>query len=267
MFKQRLITALILIPLVLLLLFVAPVWMLVGVLCLVLMVCGWEWLHLIPLTEKWHQSIFMGALALSFVACQLYFSLWLSLGLISLVGLFFAEITYPKTQSLWGRLSIVTGLAFLLLPLFLESVLQVINAKDGRVLLLYMFLLVWSADVGAYLAGKKWGVHKLIPLVSPGKSFEGALGGLALVLCVTGLGFYYFKPHSLMLWLIVSFTVFVVSIVGDLSISMLKRRVGLKDTGTLLPGHGGFLDRLDSLIAVAPVFYVLYQAFFPSSMT
>lgn len=262
MFKQRLLTALVLIPLVLFLIFFAPLWMLLLVLGVTVMVCGCEWIHLIPLTNQWHQSIFMGILALSFVMCQFYFSVWLGLSLVALTGLFFAEITYPKTLSLWGRLSVLSGLAFLLLPVFAESVLRVISQPKGSILLLYMFALVWAADVGAYLAGKKWGVHKLIPLVSPGKSIEGAIGGLSLVLCVTAVGFYYFKPDSIITWLLLSFVVFVVSIIGDLSISMLKRRVGIKDTGTLLPGHGGFLDRLDSLIAVSPVFYALYFTFF-----
>jgi phosphatidate cytidylyltransferase len=109
--------------------------------------------------------------------------------------------------------------------------------------------------VGAYLVGKKWGKHKLIPQVSPGKSWEGALGGFILSMLIGALGYSYFHPVDMMAWFILAALTVTASMFGDLFISILKRRSHLKDTGALIPGHGGILDRLDSLLAGLPLFY------------
>ena len=126
---------------------------------------------------------------------------------------------------------------------------------DGHAWVLYLLTLVWAADIGAYFAGKYWGRHKLIPRVSPGKTVEGAVGGFVLSMLVTLAGFAYFHPQSIGIWFLIAALTTLISMLGDLFISMLKRRSQLKDTGHILPGHGGVLDRLDSLIAAAPMIY------------
>jgi phosphatidate cytidylyltransferase len=130
------------------------------------------------------------------------------------------------------------------------------NSPHGIAILLVLFALIWGADSGAYFVGKKWGKHKLLPQVSPGKTWEGLSGALGVTVIITFFSLFIFKvpyirwPVALCLALI---TV-LFSIVGDLFESMLKRRVGLKDSGHSLPGHGGILDRIDSLTAAAPIF-------------
>ncbi len=126
---------------------------------------------------------------------------------------------------------------------------------NGPALLLFVLLLIWTADSAAYFAGRAFGRHKLSPAVSPGKTWEGAAGGI-LGACLAGLLLWYWvlqaiEPVGLVLLCIVTA---VVSIGGDLWESLLKRQAGLKDSGALLPGHGGVLDRVDSLIAAIPVF-------------
>ena len=122
-------------------------------------------------------------------------------------------------------------------------------------MLLLMLVIIWGADVGAYFAGKTWGKTKLAPVVSPNKTWEGALGGLVLAVAV---GMAVASLLSLELdWL--KFTVFVIvmvvlSVFGDLFESMLKRQANIKDSSNILPGHGGLLDRLDSTLSVAPFF-------------
>jgi phosphatidate cytidylyltransferase len=114
--------------------------------------------------------------------------------------------------------------------------------------LLSLFLIVWLADIGAYFVGSRFGKHKLAPSISPGKSIEGAIGGLVIVGIVVGLIF-----HSIPMIFLALLTV-IISIIGDLFESFMKRRQGVKDSGKILPGHGGILDRIDSLISAAPLF-------------
>jgi len=128
--------------------------------------------------------------------------------------------------------------------------------EQGGWLLIYLLTLVWVADIGAYFSGKQFGKNKLAPGISPGKTREGVMGGLALnALWITlvyflsaGWGMDYLS--FLLLGLLTS----AISVVGDLYESILKREAGLKDSGKILPGHGGVLDRIDSVIAATPVF-------------
>lgn len=129
------------------------------------------------------------------------------------------------------------------------------GGTQGPALLLFVLVLIWAADAGAYFAGRALGRHKLSPQVSPGKTWEGVAGGLIAVVLCAGL----FQatvgvdmPFSFLILL--SLFTGVVSVGGDLWESLLKRQAGLKDSGTLLPGHGGVLDRIDSLIAAVPLF-------------
>ena len=122
---------------------------------------------------------------------------------------------------------------------------------------MYVFGLVWCADSGAYFVGRKFGKRKLAPRVSPNKSIEGLMGGLATSAVVAVAVGYYALPHELLpqlAFLVLSGVATLSSVLGDLFESMLKRRAGIKDSGTILPGHGGVLDRIDSLLSATPVF-------------
>ena len=135
--------------------------------------------------------------------------------------------------------------------------------------MLVMFL-VWGADSGAYFTGKKFGKNKLAPKVSPGKTREGFLGGVAvsMIIALIAAVVMTVSPSGELdstKFVIILFTCFVTSIsstLGDLNESMFKREAGVKDSGTLLPGHGGILDRIDSLTAALPVFAVIYLVCF-----
>lgn len=255
MFMQRLITSLILIPLVLLTLFYGPTWLLFGVIILILLAAGRECWLLIPLHNPLMQWSFLGLLLVGLWCCGALFSFWLGLGLLVWLGMCLAIVTFPASQRYWGHRGVVTVISFILLPLFLQSMMHLYQLPAGKGLILYVLCLVWAADTGAYLLGKWCGTHKIIPQVSPGKSWEGALGGVILVLLVAVIGFYCFKPQASAPWFALALLTMVISVFGDLFVSILKRRCNLKDTGSLIPGHGGILDRLDSVIAAMPFFY------------
>ena len=123
----------------------------------------------------------------------------------------------------------------------------------GQSLLLFLLVLIAAADIGAYFGGRRFGRRKLAPRVSPGKTLEGFVAGLAAA-GLAAAGGAWLLGFPALPWLLLCLLVVLVSVVGDLSESMFKRRAGVKDSGVLLPGHGGILDRLDSLSAAGPVF-------------
>ena len=152
-------------------------------------------------------------------------------------------------QNLWSG-------AILLVPTWASLVFIHQDPTNGPQLVLFLMILIWTADSGAYFSGRKFGKNKLMPLVSPGKTKEGAYGAFAasgLVAFIGGiwleLGFFQF-----IFFIVLSMIVVVFSIGGDLLESVYKRRAEMKDSGALLPGHGGVLDRIDSLMSASPVF-------------
>lgn len=179
--------------------------------------------------------------------------------------------SYPKTAFLWNKKQAVKALFGLLtlVPFFWALVLlRSVNIHHdfyyGAELLMFVFLLVWAADTGAYFCGKKFGKHKLAPNVSPGKTIEGYLGGLISSMLIAFLGsiFFAIPEDKIALFFVAALITNIVSALGDLSESIFKREAGLKDSGNLLPGHGGILDRIDSLTAAVPVFAIIYIIWF-----
>lgn len=144
-------------------------------------------------------------------------------------------------------------------PIFAGAWLGLVALKQhesGHWFILWMFVLVWAADSGAYFAGRAFGRRRLAPRVSPGKTWEGAFGGTALAVVAAGVMASGFGWQPLSGWVVLAVALAVVAIVGDLFESAIKRARDVKDSGGLLPGHGGVLDRIDSTVAVAPVLAV-----------
>jgi phosphatidate cytidylyltransferase len=142
---------------------------------------------------------------------------------------------------------------FVLLPASLSLGALLETEFGGRSLLLLALATVWAADVGAFFAGRRFGRVKLAPRVSPGKTWEGAIGGVVCAAATAAAGAAYLG-HPPAPALPLGMSVAAISIVGDLTVSMFKRNAGLKDSGNIFPGHGGVLDRIDSVTAAAPLF-------------
>lgn len=262
MLKQRVITALILAPLVIAAVWLLPTDTLSLLMALVVAFGAREWAQLSGISHTGGQ-LFYSLLVLSLMlAAYLYlpsawtawvvgFSvLWWVLALYRLSS-FRGESGMPGFELIHA----LEGLA-VLVPAWLSLVAIHRIPENGHVLLLFLLVLIWSADVGAYIAGHLWGRHKLAPQVSPGKTREGVYGAIfSALLCGLFLAWWIGTalPKAPLILLLCLVTM-LFSVVGDLFESLLKRRQGIKDSGTLLPGHGGMLDRIDSLTAAAPVF-------------
>ncbi|UYZ65228.1 phosphatidate cytidylyltransferase [Hymenobacter weizhouensis] len=182
----------------------------------------------------------------------------LGLFLVLPVWLLIGEMRrWPQTTTPFGNVgATLLGLLYVSLPMSLLSLIAGETSYDPR-RVLALLLLVWSSDIGAYAAGKTFGKHKLAPSISPGKTWEGTIGGFLLTL---GMGWalgYLLPELSLTYRLVVAGVVAVFGPLGDLAESMLKRSVDVKDSGRIMPGHGGLLDRFDAFLFILPVLALL----------
>ncbi|MEO8400671.1 MAG: phosphatidate cytidylyltransferase [Gammaproteobacteria bacterium] len=262
MLKQRILTAIILIPIFVLLVFKLPPIGFAFLTGAVVLWGAWEWSAFIGVT-KFPQSIIYPIIVLVALFFATFFLNIPTVVKVAAGWWVFAlllVVLYPVLSLGWGRGKIIRGLMgfFVLIPCWLA--VNYIRNVDGAgiSMLLFLFIIIWGADSGAYFAGKWFGKHKLAPSVSPGKTWEGLFGALLTTVVITVLALWLTDSPS-NLWLggiIVSIVTVLFSILGDLFESMLKRQEGLKDSGHLLPGHGGILDRIDSLTAAAPIFVV-----------
>lgn len=163
---------------------------------------------------------------------------------------------FPNKTAVWNNGKRLAMIGLILLTATMTAMYYLWQLSSWW--LLYVFVLVWCADSGAYFVGRKFGKRKMSPAVSPNKSIEGLYGGLATgTLVVLGVVIYHSKQWSglaMAFFLLLSMITIAMSVFGDLFESMLKRHAGIKDSGTFLPGHGGILDRIDSQLSAMPIF-------------
>lgn len=262
MLKQRIITAAWLAPLTLIGLFGLQGGAFALFTALIVLLGTWEWANLAGVTRQRSRLGLVVVMALLMVAMWLggaalaVWPLWLAAAGWAL-NLYWVT-RYPAAGQQWQTTPrrLLMGL-WVLLPCWVGfNVLR----DSGAVWLLFVLLLVWTADIGAYFAGRRFGKRKLAPRVSPGKSWEGVIGGL-LATGLLALVFACWQSLGVaggVTLLVMTVLVALVSVLGDLLESMLKRYRDIKDSSQLLPGHGGVLDRIDSLTAAIPVFALLY---------
>lgn len=244
----------------------------------------WEWTQFAKIKQAFWRFFIAGLFA-SFMFVFIYsFAPQLSVGHVfeDFAALFlFASviwwcvalglvITYPKSAALWSKSALLQGafgiltlipFFFAVLKLRLDHYLQ--SPYQGIGLLLYVCVLVWAADSGAYFAGRAFGKHKLSPKVSPGKTWEGVLGGVIsagvlATLFIFAFGDSLFSQVSMLPLIVLSVATVAISVLGDLTESLFKREAKIKDSSQLIPGHGGVLDRIDSLTAALPFFSFFY---------
>ncbi len=258
MLKLRVITALIAAPSVIAAIFLLPLNAFAAVFLVLAGLGVWEWANLAGIRSIVARVAYVAGYALLAYAVLNSPSLWSAVFKVIAVFWILAAVvvvTFPASgQALVGAVLVPAGyVAFIGAWLALVA----LQIAGGPWLILWVLIVVWAADIGAYFAGRSFGRRKLALLVSPGKTWEGAVGGTLLsVLLGSLLGATVPTLHALApdlwQWIAGSFVVSIVSIFGDLFESALKRARGVKDSGGLFPGHGGMLDRVDSLIAALP---------------
>ncbi|RUO79487.1 phosphatidate cytidylyltransferase [Pseudidiomarina taiwanensis] len=282
MLKQRLLTALVLIPIALYAVFgLSPLWF--AVVLIALMTAGaWEWSPLMGLKRTASKMLYTASVALILglllwwlpldqvwrdgqLATE-YFAVLIAGGIWWVVALLLI-VNYPNSRRLWSRTRSIVGLFgyLTLIPAWVGLVaVRTLHYESsplfGGFALLFILLLVWAADVGAFFAGVRYGRNKLMPAVSPGKTMEGLCGGVTLAFVVMIVVAHWVKipADQFTGYYLTGLVTVVASVFGDLNESMFKRCAGVKDSGSLLPGHGGILDRIDSLTAALPVFTLSY---------
>ena len=255
MLKIRVLTAIVALAVLAVVLFVVPAIAARIVISLLMLGAAWEWSGFIFSKEdrrRFVYVLFIAALmAVIFfelpdaVLVDLVLKVALGWWLAALAWIFFFPTPIANPVA-W-----ICG-ALVIVPAWLALDLLYLKKPE---LLLFALLIVWIADIGAYFAGKGFGKVKLAPQISPGKTWEGVLGGLSAVMILAAMGSKAFEIDIAVL-LPFCLAVAMVSIVGDLTVSMFKRSAGVKDSGRLFPGHGGVLDRVDSVAAAAPLFVV-----------
>lgn len=265
MTKTRVIAALLMAPLAIAAILLLPTpWM--AALAAVLFLAGlWEWLKLAEIDDTLQRTILLTLNLLLMVLL-----VWASRGstvlfqIIAVVGvgwwllalLWLRFYTFASDHDTHARAFKLGAGTLAMLPAWCALVLIHGDAPLGHRWLLTALAIVWAADSGAYFVGRHFGRRKLAPRISPNKTIEGLLGGMLAGL-IAGLGFGWYAGIAvtqLPALALVSVAAVLCSVVGDLFESLLKRHVGAKDSGTLIPGHGGILDRIDGVIAALPVF-------------
>lgn len=265
MLKQRIITALLLLPLVVAAIFYLPAVWFVMLLAVIMLVCTIEYVKLASFSGTAATVGFVLTQTVIFALLFLYKDSWTTDSTIWLAGftvgwllLFMRLLVFRQDTPIDTRyraLSFITAIVSVSSGWFALSWLRL--QDQGSWLIMLLLLIVWAADTGAYFSGKTFGKRKLAPHISPGKTIAGLVGGLLLATVVAWLGLHWL-PLNLSLNLTqlfaLSLITVLISVGGDLMVSLHKRISGFKDSGQILPGHGGVLDRLDSLLAAAPVF-------------
>jgi phosphatidate cytidylyltransferase len=266
MLMQRVITAVILAPLVI----AGFVWLhgpwfalFVGA---VVTLAAWEWARLAGQASQPGRIVY--ALVVALVLAGLYHAglpahyvfipalIWWVAALVMISR-------YPDVRGVWAGTAVAQLFGLLVLLPAWYGLVWLKGQPGGLWLILAVMMLVWAADIGAYFAGKTWGRRKLAPRVSPGKSIEGLLGGIVVTQLLTfgALMYLGWGAFSIFLGQFGALMVVLFSVVGDLTESMFKRDQGMKDSSNLLPGHGGVMDRIDSLTAAIPVFSLCWLLF------
>ncbi len=283
MLVTRIINATVLAILISLAVFELPLEYFSLLIALITLMAAWEWTNLVSISTLYKRVLFLVVLILPMLGLNFWTQIleliatltnwpdvrdysgileWFVIApvifwITSMILIRNAPINLLNLQLKMRYKALIGGFILLSAWMFLTR----LRAFYGPEMTMYFLLLIWGADVAAYFTGRKWGTTKLAPEISPGKTVAGVRGALVLgfILAVAFIGYYSFRDGfvwtRILDFVLLSLVTVLISIYGDLFISLAKRQGGVKDSGNMLPGHGGILDRIDSVIAAIPLFY------------
>lgn len=256
--KLRIITGIVLAATALLLLFFASPTQFLAAVAILMLVAAYEWGGLMNIESLSLKALYAASiLGLAIISLRWPVSLILQTSLFWWLLALIIVLAFPRGQNVWGTSQVIRGAmgALVLVPLFVATQF-LFSLEKGGCWLLYILVLVASGDIGAYFSGTKWGRHKIIPKVSPGKSYEGLVGAVVSAALVSLLVSFMLPLEAVarFTFIVMSVTTVIASVLGDFFESAMKRNRGVKDSSQILPGHGGVLDRIDSLTVAVPIF-------------
>lgn len=271
--KTRVLSAVVLLPLLLVIVLVLPAWATAGLFAAASAVAAYELLYRTGLVKNWRLVIYAMVMAALVAFWSLRQDMNLAaIGLLAYLCLLLGEMLLAHTKLRFEKVCLCM-VAGVLLPYLLCALVRIramyagvdpAQNSLGKYYILIAFIIAFSADSGAYFVGRALGKHKLAPVISPNKTVEGALGGVAsavALMLLYGLILDKSFGFDVIYWYGIIYGVLgaLISMLGDLSFSVIKRQVGIKDYGNLIPGHGGVLDRFDSITLVAPLVELLLR--------
>ncbi|HLV24238.1 MAG TPA: phosphatidate cytidylyltransferase [Moheibacter sp.] len=243
-------------------------WFFAGLMALFFILCFIEFISITELGDKLYMGLaFLGSAGIFYFFSDYLFqqhsafvmeSLSFAGPILFLLACYTIFFSSNELYIEFGKATI--SVIYLAVPFSLALTIPQIHYELGKEVvsneILFIFILIWISDIAAYIIGSLWGKHKLAPKISSGKSWEGAVGGFVFTVITGYLLEFFILPESRFNWLIIGLIVAFFAPIGDIVESKLKRMFNAKDSGKLIPGHGGFLDRLDSFIFVIPMVYL-----------
>lgn len=258
--KTRVISAVLLLPVLLLLLMAAPTIAAAIVWGLLMSIAAYELLYCTELVKEPRLVIHAAVMAFAVVIWSHYNAIHAlgQIGLMLFTGVLFAEMMLSHIKITFDKICMCMVAGFVV-PFLLGSIIRILTmSRVGRYIVLIPFVVAFASDAGAYFTGHFFGQHKLAPVISQNKTIEGAIGGIiSAIVCMIIYGivlkFAFDFQVNFLYAVIYGLLGSLVGIFGDLCFSVIKRQTGIKDYGTLIPGHGGVLDRFDSMMMVGPL--------------
>lgn len=243
-------------------------WLFAALMALFFILCFIEYISITELSDKLYIALaFLGSAGILYFFSDYLFqqqsafileSLSFAGPILFLLACYTIFFSSNELYIEFGKATI--GVIYLAVPFALALTIPQLHYVLGKEVItneiLFIFILIWISDIMAYVIGSLWGKHKLAPKISSGKSWEGAIGGFIFTVIAGYVLEFFIFPESRFNWLIIGLIVALFAPIGDIVESKLKRMFNTKDSGKLIPGHGGFLDRLDSFIFVIPMVYL-----------
>ena len=264
--RERIIVAAVFVPLIFIVLFFLPPYVLAAVIAVVCAISAYELLHTVGAKENERVTLY-AVFSAVLIPVGVFFGageiVFMAVFLILLCFVFIEAILVFKTKRQITFAQVMTALfGGALIPFLLSSIINLKNMQGGHLLVLLPLISAFVTDAGAYFAGVFFGKHKAFPLISPKKTVEGYIGGLVIgtaAMVLYGLIIYSTTLFEVRFWALILYGAIgaVITELGDLAFSLVKREFEIKDYGRLLPGHGGMLDRLDSMVFTAPAMYLM----------